>query len=157
MQCLLSYGQHKNKEIALIQLNINNNELETALDSIINEEKKCGYYSYGLMFGITINQVEDNAHLVIDYFLDKNIALGLNPYGYFYHKKHLFFVDGDVSDQLLNKTNKKKDFKYLEYDPTYKPKDGENRKIFVFTDDSFSQWEFLYENQKLILKNHSTE
>lgn len=152
LNCLLGYSQHKNKEANLIQLNIENNELNNTLDSIINQEKKCSYYSCDLIFGITLNKSNQDAYLVVDSLLDENIALGLNPYGYFYYKKHLFLVDGDIASQLLSKTEKIKKFKYLIYDPTYKPKNGEKKKIFVFTDDSFSQWEFLYSNQKLLLK-----
>jgi hypothetical protein len=156
LSCLLSYGQHKNKEINLIELNINDNKLDDVLDSIISQEKKCNYYNCDLVFGITINKSEEDAYLVIDSLLDENIALGLNPYGYFYYDKHLFLVDGDMESQLLDKTKKNKKFKYLEYDPTYKPKNGEKKKIFVFTDDSFSQWEFLYRNQKLLLQKKTS-
>ncbi|NCT18964.1 MAG: hypothetical protein GW771_12110 [Flavobacteriia bacterium] len=156
LSCLSGYSQHKNKEINLVQLGINNTELDLALDSIINQEKKCSYYTCDLIFGITINKNEEDTYLVIDSLLDKNIAFGLNPYGYFYYKKHLFLVDGDVSSQLLDRTEKKRNFKYLEYDPTYIPKNGEKKKIFVFTDDSFSQWEFLYKNQKLLLKKKTS-
>lgn len=156
LNCVLVYSQHKKKEISLVQLNITNNELGTALDSIISQEKKCSYYSCDLIFGITITKTEDKVYLVIDSLLDKNIALGLNPYGYFYYKKHLFFVDGDKSSQLLDETEIERGFKYLEYDPTYKTKDEDENKIFVFTDDSFSQWEFLYKDQELILKDKTS-
>lgn len=152
----MGYGQHKHKEINLIQLNISNTELDSTLDLIINQEKKCSYYSCDLLFGITINKNKEDTYLVIDSLLDENIALGLNPYGYFYYKNHLFLVDGDMENQLLNKAEKKRKFKYLEYDPTYQPKNGEKKKIFVFTDDSFSQWEFLYTDQRLLLKKKTS-
>lgn len=153
MSCVFGYTQHIKKEIVLTKVNVNNNELKIALDTIIEEEKECDYFSVDLMFGVTIIQAEEGVNLLIDSFSDKDMALGLDPYGYFYHRNHLFFVDGIVYNQVLCKTKDKKEFKYLEYDPNYKLENGKNEKIFVFTDDSFSQWEFLFNNKELTLKS----
>ena len=106
LNCLFVYSQHKSKEANLVQLNISNNDFDSTLDSIISQEKKCSYYSCDLIFGITLNKRNQDTYLIIDSLLDENIALGLNPYGYFYYRRHLFFVDGDIASELLGKTKK---------------------------------------------------
>lgn len=152
LNCLFAYAQHKEKSINLIKLDISDN-LKTVLKKIIEEEKQCDYYSCKLIFGISIDRLGNSGDLIIDSMLDKNIALTLRPYGYFYYKSHLFFVDSDTANELLTTTDNDKVFKYLEYDPNYKPKKDEERKVFLFTDDSFSQWEYSFEGRELLLKN----
>ncbi len=149
----ICYAQHTKEKIELQKMEIVNDELNSILDDIIMNEKKCSYYDCKLIFAITIEKRDDEISLIVESLKDKNIALVLEPYGYFTKDKHLFVIDGVKSNDLFSMSKKKKNFKYVKYDPTYKdPKTG---KIIVhtFTDDSFSQWEYTYNNKSFSLRS----
>ncbi len=136
-------AQHKEKEILLKNLEIQNRQLTPILDSIVNHEKKCDYYSCKLTFTINVKSSTFYPSFTIESISDRNLALSLEPYGYFYKKGHLFIVDGDMSNELFAKQEESKKFKFLEYDTSFEEYDSEGRRILrVVTDDSFTMWEY---------------
>ncbi len=153
---MVCYGQHTDEKIELEKFKLIEGKLCKIITNSIKHEKKCDYYSNDLIFTISANQIESGISLLIETIEDKNIALGLKPTGYFKKDKHLFLVDGNGWSQFFISSNQKKEFEYVKYDPTFQ--DPNNKKIVVhyFTDDSFSQWQYIYEKGEFKLKNTST-
>lgn len=150
-------AQNKEKQIEILHLSIEENNLLSILDSIILHEKECSYYDCKLLFSITIRKAENNFFVSIASQTDSNILLGLIPYGYYYHQNHLFLVDGDQCEDIFSTCGEKKIFKYLDYNhPDFQPKKGEKTTIYSFYDDSFSQWNYWYINKKFVLKDKPT-
>jgi hypothetical protein len=136
-------AQHKEKEVFLNSLEIQNSQLTTVLDSIVDNEKKCDYYSCKLTFAINVKNSTFYPSFIVESISDRNLVLGLNPYGYFYRKGHLFIVDGDMLNDLFSQHEKGKKFKYVEYDTSFEEYDSRGNRILRITnDDSFSQWEY---------------
>jgi hypothetical protein len=149
------FSQHKEKIIELKCLEVKNEGLSLVLDSILTNEKKCTYFNNKLIFVINVKKLGKNSLLQIESIKDKNIAIDQNSYGYFNFKNHLFFVGGEFSYDLFTDSKKLKKFNYLDYDPRYQ-ENNSNVVITVFTDDSFSQWEFIFVKGQFILKSKST-
>ncbi len=164
MLCINSvnvFSQYIEKQIDLYHLSFENNNITTILDSIILHEKKCNYYDCNLLFSFDIQKFEDNYILIV---IESNnsidLLLGLDPYGFFYYKNHMFIVDGDRLEELFSICGQKVSFKYLEEDLDYilKRTDDKNiiTEIYFITDDSFSQWSYLYLNGEFIFDGKSS-
>lgn len=147
------FAQHMEKYNELTRLKIADKDICPILDSIVSHEKECEYYSDSLMFSIHIRNSENKFFISIESIMDSNIVQGLNPYGYFYFKDHLMFVDGETCQELFLKTKETKLFQYIDYDPAYQEKE---EVIQVYTDDSYSQWLYWYINGKLTLEDKSS-
>ena len=154
---LIMYGQHKEKTMELAKIEVKRENFKSILNSLIQHEKICDYYSPDLLFVINIKKKSVHTSILIESIDDKNIALDLKPYGYFYRGNHLFLVVGDKLDCLLSITEIKNEFEYLEYDIFYEEYNDEGQRILrVILDDSFSQWEFSYSGKNLILTKQNT-
>ncbi|MDD3629763.1 MAG: hypothetical protein PHF55_01865 [Bacteroidales bacterium] len=164
MLCINSvnvFSQYIEKQIDLYHLSFENNNITTILDSIILHEKKCNYYDCNLLFSFDIQKFEDNYILIV---IESNnsidLLLSLDPYGFFYYKNHMFIVDGDRLEELFSICGQKVSFKYLEEDLDYilKRTDDKNiiTEIYFITDDSFSQWSYLYLNGEFIFDGKSS-
>ena len=114
---------------------------------MIISEKRCQYYDSNLVFSINIRKSDSNYLIFIQSINDKNIVLGLKPYGYTYCQNHLFFVRGDYCENLFQKFGDKKIFKYLEYNVSSTNEKNEE-VIYYYTDDSYTTWWFWYINKK---------
>lgn len=148
---LTGLAQHQEKEIVLKNLEIQNHQLTPILDSIVSHEKKCDYYNCKLTFIINVKTSTFNPSFTIESISDRNLAFGLEPYGYLYHKSHLFIVDGDISEELFARQVESKKFKFLEYDTSFEEYDSEGRRILrVVTDDSFTLWEYQISRDKVV-------
>lgn len=160
MLCLISVdmvAQQKEKEIELLHLIIKDQSLLSILDSVILHEKECSYYDCELLFSITIKKVKNNLFVSIESQTDRNILLGLTPYGYYYHQNHLFLVNGDQCEDIFSTCGKKKVFSYLDYHHTgFQSKKEEKTIIYSFNNDSFSQWHYWYVKSKFVLEEKST-
>jgi len=144
---LIANSQHTIKTIELSKLKIERDELVYILDSMIIHEKRCEYYDSNLVFGINIRKSDSNYFINIQSENDKNIVLGLKPYGYTYYQNHLFFVSGDYNENLFQKSGEKKIFKYLKYN-ILNTNEKKERVKYTVTDDSFTIWWFWYINEK---------
>ncbi|MGK0639378.1 hypothetical protein [Schleiferia thermophila] len=150
-------AQHKEKQIELLHLNIKEESLSTILDDIILHEKKCSYYDCGLLFSISIKKSEDNFLISIESQKDINVLLPLSSYGYLYHQNHLFILQGERCENIFSTCGETRAFKYLDYNhPDFQPKEEDKKTIYVFNDDSFSQWHYWYVNAKFVLEEKST-
>ncbi|MEK6153149.1 hypothetical protein WIW50_07815 [Flavobacteriaceae bacterium 3-367] len=137
------WTQHEKKEILLSDLEIYSEELKSILQKAIEFERGCDYYHCDLIFAININNSNFYPSFTVESLLDRNVVLGLEPYGYLYVKNHLFIVDGDKYDALLRKKGGKKKFEYVKYDSSFEEYDSNgNRILRIITDDSFSIWEY---------------
>src|SRR5690606_29439917 len=96
-----------------------------------------------LTFAINVKSSTFYPSFIVESISDRNLVLGLNPYGYFYRKGHLFIVEGDTPNDLFSQREKGKKFKYVEYDTSFEEYDSKGNRILRITnDDSFSQWEY---------------
>ncbi|MFV0291231.1 MAG: hypothetical protein ACK5IJ_10135 [Mangrovibacterium sp.] len=150
-------AQQKEEQIELLHLSVEEESFSLILDSIIMHEKACDYYDCELLFSVDIRTYEDKFLISIASQKDSNILLGLNPYGYFYYQNYLFIVDGEQCEYILSTYGTKKTFKYINYSHLdSQPKKGEKIMIYIYNDDSFSQWHYCYTNSKFILLMHQT-
>lgn len=148
-----SNAQHLKKQIELQQLILRNENFEKVLCEIVENERKCEYYSCNLLFLIDMESKSPTLFNIESIF-DRNIAFGLEPRWYFYFKEHLFLVRGNfISDFFEIFDDRKKIFEYLKYDPFYKDPMNNSQKVYYFTDDSFSQWQYLYEEDVFKLQS----
>ncbi len=150
-------AQHKEKEIELIHLNIEKMSFLTILDNIILHEKKCSYYDCRLLFSISIKKEKESFFISVESLKDINILLPLNTYGYLYHQNHLFVLQGDRCEDIFSTCGETRPFKYLDYNqPDFQTGKVEGKTIYIFNDDSFSQWHYSYINEGFILEGKST-
>ena len=164
MLCINSvnvFAQYIEKQIDLYHLSFENNNLTTILDSIILHEKKCNYYDCNLLFSFRIQKFEDNDILIVIQSNNSiDLLLGIDPYGFFYYKNHMFIVFGDSLQELFSICGQKVSFKYLEEDLDYilKRTDDKNiiTEIYFIIDDSFSQWSYLYLDGEFIFEGKSS-
>ena len=163
MLCINSvnvFAQYIEKQIDLYHLSFENNNLTTILDSIILHEKKCNYYDCNLLFSFRIQKFEDNDILIVIQSNNSiDLLLGIDPYGFFYYKNHMFIVFGDSLQELFSICGQKVSFKYLEEDLDYILKRKDDKKIITeifIIDDSFSQWSYQYLNGEFIFDGKSS-
>jgi hypothetical protein len=168
MLCINSvnvFAQYIEKQIDLYHLSFENKNLTTILDSIILHEKKCNYYDCNLLFSFRIQEFEDNyISIVIESNNSIDLLLGLDPYGFFYYKNHMFIVVGDSLEELFSICGQKVSFKYLEEDLDYIIEQNTKRKydkntiieLYFIIDDSFSQWSYIYINVEFIFEGKSS-
>lgn len=121
-------------------LHVDNKLLEPILDSIIEYDSHCDYYSPDLMYDIRVRSFKDT---VDEYYI---AAFGLvlfdmgdNYYnGCFEHKGHWFVVKWEEqSKTVFSNTNQKKEF--ILDNAEEKDKNG-NMVLRLYEDDSFSFW-----------------
>lgn len=155
MISLNAFSQHQERSTELIRVIGENKEFCEILDSIISHERQCTYYSDNLLFAIDVKKQETNYFIFIESLQDSNLVLGLSPYGYFYYEDHLVIVSGYYTEELFSKSQDKRKFNYVEYDPDFQ-EEGSEKIINVFNDDSFSQWQYWYVKNKFIFKGKST-
>jgi len=168
MLCINSvnvFAQYIEKQIDLYHLSFENKNLTTVLDSIILHEKKCNYYDCNLLFSFDVQKFEDNyISIVIESNNSIDLLLGLDPYGFFYYKNHMFIVDGDSLEELFSICGQKVSFKYLDEDLDYIIEQNTKRKydkntiieLYFIIDDSFSQWSYIYINGEFIFEGKSS-
>ena len=109
-------SQVEEAEIELYTTKVLNSKLDSIVVQKIEHEKKCDYYNDSLIFNISVYELEDNLdnyEIIISSTTNKNIALSIDPYGYFYKDKHLFLIDGDASKILFSRSNDKNKFLYI--------------------------------------------
>jgi hypothetical protein len=133
------FAQGEPSKNYLNQLLIENEELTFIVDSILNYEKNCDYYSSDLLYAIHIHGQGGFSTLTIGAVGFKTIEIG-NELGYFNHRSHVFIVYGYCLDNtLFSKSGKKKTFNY------FKPNNRDNEMIiYNIEDDSFSFWIYKY-------------
>jgi len=133
-------------------IHVNDRVFLSILDSIINHEKQCVYYSPDLIFSIHNRKVKDT---IIEYQIG---AYGLalidftnnNYKGCFEYDGHWFVVEGLILDeQVFVKTDKKKEFVF--YKPYGVFENGSNYSR-VFEDDIYSFWIYQYIDHLFIFK-----
>lgn len=151
-------AQQKEKQIELHLLNIEEKNFLSILDSIILHEKKCDYFDGELLFDVLIKKFENNYYLISIWSqTDINISLSFDLYGYFYYQNYLFVVQGEQCEDIFSICDTKRLFKYIDYNHSdFQPKKGEKVMIYIYNDDSFSQWHYWYINGKFILEDKHT-
>jgi hypothetical protein len=146
-------------------LSFENKNLTTILYRIIIHEKKFNYNDCNLLFSFRIQEFEDNyISIVIESNNSIDLLLGLDPYGFFYYKNHMFIVVGDSLEELFSICGQKVSFKYLEEDLDYIIEQNTKRKydkntiieLYFIIDDSFSQWSYIYINGEFIFEGKSS-
>jgi hypothetical protein len=134
-------------------LQIVNNDLVVVLDSIVDHEKQCEYYSSNLLFSIWIHDKKFTIGSI-----GERIKNSKNILGCFVYKNHLFFVEGKyLNDTLLKRTKQKMKYCFAVSKTGTDPKTG---IMFIdsmdLQDDSYSYWVFIYENSHLVFQEKQT-
>ncbi len=137
-------------------LRLTDSTLCTKIDSFIEFEKKCDYYTPDLIIGIHIQTWEDGYFITVG--SDDGLGIISNDsliYGGFLHKGHYVEVsiNPDVAtslkEQFFKKTEKEKAVKRYKAFNGYDSKEG-IVVLETIEDDSFSYWRYFY--QKGIFK-----
>ncbi len=152
---VLSSGYTANaqeQEIYLRHYSVVHPELESAIDRVVENEKKCDYFDCSTLFFANV-QVLNNMEISIsiESQSDKNILLALDPNGFIYHQNFLVLLrlNGETNS-LFKPCSEKSSFKFIDYDhPEFQKKRKNVDEILVFNDDSFSQWTFRFSENKL--------
>lgn len=157
LNSLIFVSQHKEKQIELSHLRINGENIPAMLDAIVSHEKKCDYYEDKLVLSINIKKADDKYFISIQSQNDINLLLPLDSYGYIYHQNHLFIIQGDQCEVIFSSCGEKRTFSYIDYNHIdFQVKKGRRKKIYVFNDDSFSQWHYWYTKNEFVLEEKST-
>ncbi|MPM94386.1 hypothetical protein SDC9_141532 [bioreactor metagenome] len=126
----------------------------TVLDSIIDFEAQCDYYSPNLVYSIGLKcEGKDTINIQIG-SLGYDIMKSKAHLGCFVYRGHLFVVSGRYLDKVLfYKTDERKIIEY------YKSKGniGNNQRnkiiLDIIEDDSFSFWIYKYINGNMVFLN----
>lgn len=136
-------------------LKITNENLLPILDSIIQHEKKCVYYSSDLVFSIDRQAVNDSiAEFEIGGIGSLLVDLGEDYYkGCFEYEGHWFLVTGKELDKtVFANADYKKEFVF--YKTGWVTDEGEI-VLIDFEDDRYSYWIYHYNGEVFKFKNSS--
>ena len=128
-------------------LKIKNEIFLSILDSVINFEQKCDYYTSDLNFVISICydsiiSIGSETHITKDY----------DFYGCFMIKDHTFFVRGiSLPPSLFSLTDEKIVVEYYDSKETYDPNTGEVT-FDIIEDDRFTFWWYKYIDGEFIFQ-----
>lgn len=131
------------------------------IDSFIDSEKRCEYYTPNLIIGIHIQNWEGECFITIG--SDNKLGVINNNgliYGCFVYNGHYMEVminpdvDRSIREHLFQKTTKTKNVKRFKIKDRYDPKSGEI--ILIDEDDSFSFWWYKYNDGKFTLQGRHT-
>lgn len=146
-------AKNNTDSIKVDSLQITDEGLFVVLDSIIDHEIQCDYYSPDLLFSIwshdkmlTIGSIGERIEK------DKSVL------GCFKYKNHLFFVKGKcLNEYLFKRTKQKMKYRFAVSKSGIDPKTG---ILFIdsmdMQDDSYSYWVFNYENRHFVFKEKQT-
>jgi hypothetical protein len=134
-------------------LQVQNKDLVIILDSIINHENQCSYYSSELLIDIWINGKTLTIGAIGERIRKDNSILGCLSY-----KKHLIFIHGKSIDKtLFEKTNKEIQYSFAVsksgIDPGTKIMYIDSMDI---ADSSYSYWIYEYIDGELIYQSSSS-
>jgi hypothetical protein len=132
---------------------ITNNDMTRILDSIVEHETRCDYYSSNLLFVI----LRHDTFVLIE-ALGEKMKKSQSILGCLFHRGHLFFIAGSYIDEsLFEKTGRRKKYVF------YVSQSGEDPETGIYyidsvdmQDDSFSYWYYYYENDCFIFRSKST-
>ena len=151
---LYSCGAQKTDSLKVVT--IINKKLPPILNSITIHEKKCEYYSDSLVFYVFINDRNDLYSEIQIGSIGNNVIRSGKELGCFLYKDHLFIIEGVIEKSLFSFQNEfvKIDFQEINN------KDGVIEKgiinIDVYEDDSFSYWNYYYQNGNFIFESKHT-
>jgi len=130
-------------------LEVRNNNLISIIDSIIENEKQCKYFSENLYFGIEIDSFKtDTLYLNITSNLSKDTYIDSQSTGYFIYKGFYFFVTDIARTSFFLKTNKIKVFDKNVKEPI--TNEGYTTQIIFYEDDRFSDYYYLLVDDKIL-------
>lgn len=133
----------------LTVLNIENGELSVIIDSIIDFEKRCDYYTKDLLFFVHLSP--DSTVQIGSFGFE--LVKSKTELGCFIYREHLFIVSGKYLDKsLFSETENKEEIKYyapMKYDPN-------GAIIDIAEDDSFSFWVYKYVGGKFLFETRHT-
>jgi len=152
--CFICFSVYVFEESANVEKNdflpvlkIENVELRTIVDSLVEHEKEMDYYDSNLVFYIDIQHRKSITLLSTGSFHE--ITKSGNEIGCFTIKNHLFIVSSNCETGLFKKTKCKKKIDF--YRPTEKEDDTLNDvAIEIYEDDSYTQWNYRLLDGKLI-------
>jgi hypothetical protein len=140
---VLISAQNKVVTKILPVVRVQNDAFFKVLDSIIEFEKSCSYYSLNLNFSISIEQYDTNSICIQS--SDNVKVFFRDTYGVFIYKNYNFFVFQKEPTSLFSKVqNEFIQFKYKLYN-----------KDFIVLDDSHTQWLFTKSKDEFILNRKS--
>lgn len=152
---LTTLAEKKSSKNCLSLIQIKNEKITIILDSVINHEMTCDYFSPGLIFSIHLQVIDGTDVLQIGSMGFEKIWIG-DEQGYFEYREHLFFVSGAyIEETLFVKTDKKKSFTYFQ---PYNSDSVESDELIldIIEDDSFSFWVYEYINDDFIFQEIHT-
>lgn len=131
----------------LVVLMVVNTDLKKVVDSLLTHEKNMDYYNSSLVFYIDVLHRESITILSIGSF--HNAMKSGNEIGCFKVDNHFFIVSCNYETSLFKRTKCKIRFDF--YKPLEEIEDDlEYIIIDIYEDDSYTQWNYILINGKLI-------
>ena len=133
---------------------VKNTDLLIILDSIIDYEKQCDYYSSDLLFSISVLPPDNYIRIGSrgERSVNKEFYVGCIEFN-----GHLILVD-HFDNRLFKKTGKKKNYIFSKSLTKF----DENGNLLVIDsdewmqNDSYSHWCYIYTNKRIIFDSKST-
>lgn len=148
-----THAQENRQEVSLTVMDLINVDLQSIIDSIMEHEKKCEYYTPELVFEILLKETNDTLNLQISAVGKQMYKIGYER-GILKYKDHLFFVSGKLDNRIFLPTKEEFYYKYKEVKDEYDPKTG--ALILISDDDSYSYWGYKYIDKKFVFDYVST-
>ncbi len=135
------------RDVDVSVVRISDKSFYEMLETLLEHERNCSYYTDSLPYGIYVGYVPTNRKdsvvvASISGYSDKEIFLNQDLLGCLSYKGHDFFIRGDDLINSMVITNQKKTFKYWENYP-------------IAEDDSWAIYDFAYYNDEYHLYNKS--
>ncbi len=143
----LLFSESTTKEVKLFFIKDINENFVSIVDSIIELEKKCDYYTDSLFFYVSVIEYPekpDSLYIDFDSNTDITDISNFKSLVFFRRDSHYFFVRGMISEKLFFLMDDPEVFSYK----TIETKEMEDLKII---DDSYSYWTYLFHNNKFYL------
>ena len=134
-------------------LEIRENALITAIDSIIYFETQCKYYDPNLVYNIGLQNENNDAVNIEIGSLGNQVVKSKAHLGCFNYNNHLFIVSGRSLDQaLFTETGASKNIEYHQFKDKIEVR-KEPIVLDIMEDDRFGLWIYKHSNGNLALQN----
>ncbi len=139
-------AQYEFKTIEIDSVEINEMDIYNIIDSLIDYEKQCGYYSDTLSFIInTYKDTSYNDTTIFSITSTNRLKILMSRYstGYFIYKRHFFVIENELISNLFFRTSKKRLFTYSIW-------------LVPMVDFGSHSWLYFYGNDNFIFDSGET-
>lgn len=158
---IVNYGFSKKviKEIELVEFEITDSSLINVIDSFINNEKVCEYFSKDLTLNIDICNLNgkigegcsdsDSLTIMISSITDEDLLYS-GAIGFINFKGHIITIFHVATNKLFKPLPNKRKFKY---EVSMEINDKVQDVVYLIDDDSYTYFIYIFVNGRIILES----